>query len=223
MASDIVLRELKEIEAKTSSDYADSLRNTASYLLQKQWVWKGKHGQKEHFKLCEDNQTYFHKLFDGVDMTWYYDRNFGYAGILPRGSGKQLDIISTLFLLILRKMYDTEASMGRTELGRVTPPTAELLNQYEQIRGERPSITETSTALDNLRKKGIIEMGSKDPDTKLYEVIVLPNITRVVSSSYIGTLNRFIDSYTPEPASGKAAHQETNAIEIEEESDDCAE
>ena len=111
MASEIVLRELKEIEAKTSTDYGDSLRNTAAYLLQKQWVWKGKRGQKEHFKLCEDNQTYFHKLFDGVDMEWYYDRNFGYAGILPRVSGKQLDINSTLFLLILRKMYDSEASM----------------------------------------------------------------------------------------------------------------
>lgn len=134
MTSEIVLRELKDIEAKTSADYADSLRNTAAYLLQKQWVWKGKRGQKEHFKLCEDNLAYFNKLFDGLDMGWYYDRNFGYAGILPRGSGKQLDITSTLFLLILRKMYDAEASMGRTELGCVTPPTVELLNQYEQLQ-----------------------------------------------------------------------------------------
>ena len=68
MTSEIVLRELKDIEAKRSADYADSLRNTAAYLLQKQWVWKGKRGQKEHFKLCEDNLAYFNKLFDGLDM-----------------------------------------------------------------------------------------------------------------------------------------------------------
>lgn len=36
MTSEIALRELKDIEAKTSADYADSLRNTAAYLLQKQ-------------------------------------------------------------------------------------------------------------------------------------------------------------------------------------------
>lgn len=223
MASEIVLRELKEIEVKASADYADSLRKTAAYLLQKQWVWKGKRGQKEHFKLCEENQAYFHKLFDGLDMTWYYDRNFGYAGILPRGPGKHLDIISTLFLLILRKMYDTEASMGRTELGRVMPPMAELLNQYEQVKGEIPPITETNNALDNLRKKGIIELGSKDPDTKLHEVTVLPNITRVVNPAYVGTLNRFMDSYTSEPAPSQATHEENDAVENEEVLHDRAE
>lgn len=223
MTSEIVLRELKDIEAKASADYADSLRNTAAYLLQKQWVWKGKRGQKEHFKLCEDNQAYFNKLFDAVDMTWYYDRNFGYAGILPRGPGKQLDIISTLFLLILRKMYDTEASMGRTELGRVTPPTVELLNKYEQVKGDKPLITETNNALENLRKKGIIELGNRDPDTKLHEVTVLPNIIRVVGQTYVGMLNRFMDSYTPESTSGEAAYEETDAIETEEVSDDNAE
>lgn len=223
MASEIVLRELKDIEAKTSQDYADSLRNTAAYLLQKQWVWKGKRGQKEHFKLCEDNQTYFHKLFDGLDMTWHYDRNFGYAGVLPRGSGKQLDIISTLFLLILRKMYDAEASMGRTELGRVTPPTVELLNQYEHVKGEIPLITDTNNAMEILKKKGIIELGNRDPDTKLYEVTVLPNITRVVSPTYVGTLNRFLDSYTTGSSPDEAAHEETDDIETEELSDDNAE
>ncbi|MDA0150799.1 DUF4194 domain-containing protein [Vibrio sp. Makdt] len=222
MASEIMLRELKEIESKTSADYADSLRNTAAYLLKKQWVWKGKRGQKEHFKLCEDNQTYFHKLFDGLNMMWYYDRNFGYAGILPRGSGKRLDITSTLFLLILRKMYDAEASMGRTELGRVKPPTAELLNQYEQVKGERLLITETSTALDNLRRKGIIELGSRDPDTKLHEIIVLPNITRVVNPAYLETLNRFIDSDTPEPVSDEAVYEEADSTENAEVSDDRA-
>lgn len=223
MASEITLRELKEIELKKSADYADNLRNTAAYLLQKQWAWKGKRGQKEHFKLCEENQTYFYKLFDGLDMAWYYDRNFGYAGILPRGSGKQLDITSTLFLLILRKMYDTEASMGRTELGRVKPPTVELLNQYEQVKGEKPQITDTNAALDNLKKKGIIFVGNKDPDTKLHEVVVLPNITRVVSPEYVGTLNRFIDSYTPESAVGDVMCEEPCASEKEEVSDDNAE
>ena len=52
MINDIVLRELKEIASRNSDDYADTLRNTAAYLLQKQWVWKGKRGQKEHFKVC---------------------------------------------------------------------------------------------------------------------------------------------------------------------------
>ncbi|WP_241606573.1 DUF4194 domain-containing protein [Rosenbergiella epipactidis] len=223
MSSEIALRELKDIETKTSTDYADSLRNTAAFLLQKQWVWKGKRGQKDHFKLCEDNLAYFRKLFDGLDMEWYYDRNFGYVGILPRGSGKQLDIISTLFLLILRKMYDAEASLGRTELGCVTPPTAELLNQYEQVRGDMPLITETNNALENLRRKGIIEIGIKDPDTKLHKVTVLPNITRVVDQSYIGMLNRFIDSYTSDSALGEADCEETNAIETAEVYDDSAE
>lgn len=223
MTSEIALRELKDIEAKTSADYADSLRNTAAFLLQKQWVWKGKRGQKEHFKLCEDNLAYFNKLFDGLDMEWYYDRNFGYAGILPRGSGKQLDIISTLFLLILRKMYDAEASMGRTDLGCVTPPTVELLNQYEQVRRDIPLITETNNTLENLKKKGIIELGTKDPDTKLYAVTVLPNITRVVDQTYVGMLNRFMDSDTSESASGEAVYERTDAVEAVEVFDDRAE
>jgi hypothetical protein len=223
MANEIMLRELKDIEAKTSADYADSLRNTAAYLIQKQWVWKGKRGQKEHFQLCEDNQVYFYKLFDGLDMTWHYDRNFGYAGVLPRGTGKQLDIISTLFLLILRKMYDAEASMGRTELGRVTPPTVELLNQYELVKGDKPLITETNNALENLKKKGIIELGERDPDTKLQEVIVLPNIIRVVSPSYVGMLCSFIDSYKSDATCENVEYEKSDIIETEEMSDDYTE
>lgn len=222
MASEIILRELRDIESNTSADHADNLRSTAAYLLQKQWAWKGKRGQKEHFKRCEENQTYFHKLFDALDMAWYYDRNFGYAGILPRGSGKQLDITATLFLLILRKMYDAEAAMGRTELGCVNPPTAELLNQFEQIKGAKPLITETSAALETLNRKGVIELGDKDPDTKLHEIKVLPNITRVVSPDYVGTLNRFIDSYTPASVVDETLADD-DSIENEEASYDSAE
>lgn len=223
MTSEIALKELKDIEAKTSADYADSLRNTAAFLLQKQWVWKGKRGQKEHFKLCEDNLAYFNKLFDGLGMEWYYDRNFGYVGILPRGSGKQLDIISTLFLLILRKMYDAEASLGRTDLGCVTPPMGELLNQYEQVRGDMPLITDTNNALENLRRKGIIELGTKDPETKLHEITVLPNITRVVDQAYVGMLNRFMDSYISESALGELESEEANTVDKAEVYDDRAE
>lgn len=223
MTSENVLRELKDIEANTSADYADTLRNTAAYLLQKQWVWKEKRGQKEHFKVCEDNQAYFKKLFDGLDMEWHHDRHFGYAGVLPRGSGRQLDITSTLFLLILRKMYDAEASMGRTELGCVTPPTAELLEQFEHVRGEMPSITETHHALEKLRKKGVIDLGTKDPDTKLYAVTVLPNITRVIDQTYLCMLNRFMDSYASDSASGEVVYEETGAIKAEEVSNDTAE
>ncbi|ELR65604.1 hypothetical protein C942_00687 [Photobacterium marinum] len=196
MASEIILRELKDIELKKSADYIDSLRKTSAYLIRNQWVWNEKRGHKEHFKRCEENQTYFHKLFDSLDMTWHFDRNFGYAGVLPRGAGKRLDVTTTLFLLILRKMYDTEASMGRTELGRVKPPATELINQYELIRGDRPPVTETSYALENLKRKGVIELGERDGDTKLYEITVLPNITRVVSAAYLGVLEQFMDSYS---------------------------
>ncbi|MBQ0748509.1 MAG: DUF4194 domain-containing protein [Marinobacter sp.] len=220
MINDIVLRELKEVESRNSADYADNLRKTAAYLLQKQWAWKGKRGQKEHFQVCEDNATYFHKLFDALDMDWYYDRNFGYVGVLPRGTGSQLDITATVFLLILRKMYDTEASMGRTELGRVTPPTVELLNQYEQVKGERPLLTVTSEALDTLRKKGIIELGPRDPDTKLPEVTVLPNVTRVVGPAFLGSLESFMNSYAANSESGDEPRLTTDLAEA---SDDNAE
>lgn len=220
MINDIVLRELKEVESRNSADYADNLRKTAAYLLQKQWAWKGKRGQKEHFQVCEDNASYFHKLFDALDMDWYYDRNFGYVGVMPRGTGSQLDITATVFLLILRKMYDTEASMGRTERGRVTPPTVELLNQYEQVKGERPLLTVTSEALDTLRKKGIIELGPRDPDTKLPEVTVLPNITRVVGPAFLGSLESFMSSYATNSESGDEPHLATDLAEA---SDDNAE
>ena len=220
MINDIVLRELKEIASRNSDDYADTLRKTAAYLLQKQWAWKGKRGQKEHFKVCEDNATYFHKLFDALDMDWYYDRNFGYVGVLPRGTGSQLDVTATVFLLILRKMYDTEASMGRTDLGRVTPPTVELLNQYEQVKGERPILTATTEALDTLRKRGIIELGPRDPDTKLPDVTVLPNITRVVGPAFLGSLENFMNSYAPGSEPGDESHLTTDPAEA---SDDNAE
>lgn len=196
MVSEVALRELKEIEAKQNEDYADSLRDAAAYLLQRQWVWREKRGQKQYFRLCEENQTYFNKLFDALKMNWYFNRNFGYAGVLPRGTGKQMDIISSLFLLILRQMYDAEASMGRTDIGRVNPPTDELLNLYEQVKGEMPLITETNAALESLKRKGVIELGNRDAETKLYEITVLPNIIRVVTTGYLEMLDRFIDSYS---------------------------
>lgn len=213
MASEIILRELKDIEVKTSADYTDNLRKTSAYLIRNQWIWKEKRGHKEHFKRCEDNQTYFHKLFDSLDMTWHFDRNFGYAGVLPRGVGKRLDVTTTIFLLILRKMYDTEASMGRTELGRVKPPATELINQYELIKGSRPQVTETSHALENLKRKGVIELGEKDLDTKLFEITVLPNITRVVSATYLGLLDEFMDSFSSDELKDGSAECD-EAVEV---------
>lgn len=173
---------------KDDTNRDELARSVASFLLKKQWVYREKNSKYYHF--ISKNKSHFLALFDALNMSLIQDHDYAYFGIISRGDGELIKLKHTIILLILRKLYDIEASEGRNENGRVSPPSDLILQEYQSL-GKELNQTEMSEIFDYLKRRGVIEIGSKDPETHLQEITILPTIRNVVTEEYLSTISEY--------------------------------
>ncbi|BCL73708.1 hypothetical protein TUMSATVNIG1_56910 (plasmid) [Vibrio nigripulchritudo] len=170
----------------------DDFYQAAAQIRHKQFIWYDGHGQRSNYNLVLRNKEYFADLFGAFGDEFVLDNNFGFCGVIPkyhRGKMKQLD---TLFLLILAKLYDTEARKACIENGKAKPSPSLLIDNYIELTGkEKPKYADTKEALYSLEKSGLISLGEKDETSELPTIVVLPTIKVILSEQYISLLERF--------------------------------
>lgn len=191
-----MLRDLRILLDKPENEHLDEddFYQAAAQIRRKQFIWYDGHGQRTNYNLVLKYKEYFANLFGAFGDEFILDNNFGYCGVIPkyhRGKMKQLD---TLFLLILAKLYDTEARKACIENGKAKPSPSLLIDNYIELTGkEKPKISDTKEALNSLEKSGLISLGEKDEASELPTIVVLPTIKVILSEQYISLLERFTD------------------------------
>lgn len=189
-----MLRDLKMLLNKPENEHLDEddFYQAAAQIRHKQFIWYDGHGQRSNYNLVLKHKEYFADLFGAFGDEFVVDNNFGFCGVIPkyhRGKMKQLD---TLFLLILAKLYDTEARKACIENGKAKPSPSLLIDNYIELTGrEKPKYADTKEALYSLEKSGLISLGEKDEISELPTIVVLPTIKMVLSEQYISLLERF--------------------------------
>jgi hypothetical protein len=188
-----MLRDLEKIINNNQHSFTpENLTAAAARLRQNQFIFKDKRGQNRTYEILLNQQTYFTDLFSAFGDEFFVDTHFGYCGILPSSSKPVLKQLETIFLLILAKMHDLECRKARSENGRTNPSESILLDEYSQITGrDKPKPVETRSALERLAKVGVIELGDINEISEMREIIILPSIMRVVTTSYLESLNAF--------------------------------
>lgn len=189
-----MLRELKKVVEESGKD-PQEFQQTANYLLANQFVSAFKHGQRRHFLLVEMYQQYFSNLFDALGMKLYVNENERLAGVLPveKEAFVRLKTDETLFLLVLRQIYEEKVENFEIDNGFVTTNSVAILERYVQlVKREIPTETRFKEILSLLSKHGIIIRGKAyEEDAKNLMVSITPVVRLVVTEAYLRQLESF--------------------------------
>ena len=189
-----MLRDLKVILDRPENDYltSENFYQTAALIRRKQFIWSDGHGQSKHYNLTVKFQEYFENLFGAFGDSFVVNNHFGFCGILPNTALPTMKALDTIFLLILAKLYDSEARKACIENGRAHPSPALLIDTYVELTGrEKPKLSDTLAAFKRLASSGIIVLGEKDEISDLPKITILPTISMVLNEKYIVHLEKF--------------------------------
>lgn len=189
-----MLRELKRVVEESGKD-PQEFQQTANYLLANQFVSAFKHGQRRHYLLVEMYQQYFGNLFDALGMKLYVNENERLAGVLPveREAFVRLKIDETLFLLVLRQIYEEKVENFEIDNGFVATNTVAILERYVQlVKREIPTETRFKDILTLFSKQGVIIRGKAyDEDAKNIMINITPVVRLIVTEAYLRQLESF--------------------------------
>lgn len=189
-----MLKELKKVVEESAKD-PQEFQQTANYLLANQFVSAFKHGQRRHFLLVEMYQQYFTNLFDALGMKLYVNENERLAGLLPveREAFVRLKTDETLFLLVLRQIYEEKVENFEIDNGFVATNSVAILERYVQlVKREIPTETRFKDILTLFSKHGLIIRGKAyEEDAKNIMVNITPVVRLVVTEAYLRQLESF--------------------------------
>lgn len=189
-----MLRELKKVVEESGKD-AQEFQQTANFILANQFASAYKHGQRKHYLLIESYQEYFERLFDALGMTLYINENERLAGVLPiqKEAFVRLKTDETLFLLVLRQIYEEKIENFEVDNGFVATNTHTILDRFVQlVKREIPNETRFKDILALFSRHGIIIRGkSYEEDSKILMINITPVVRLIVTEAYLRQLESF--------------------------------
>ena len=209
-----MLRELKKVCEESGKDVKD-FQQTANFLLANQFVSAYKHGQRKHYLLVESYADYFTKLFDALGMKLYVNEHERLAGILPveREAFLRLKIDETLFLLVMRQLYEEKVENFEVDNGFVATNTNAVLERFVQlVKREVPNETRFKDILTLFSRHGVIIRGKAyEEDSKNLMISITPVVRLIVTEAYLRQLESF--NLSDAETDAYAESQDDDAIE----------
>ena len=189
-----MLKELKKVVDESGKD-AEEFQQTANFIIANQFASAYKHGQRKHYLLIEAYQDYFSTIFDALGMKLYINENERLAGVLPvqREAFVRLKTDETLFLLVLRQIYEEKIENFEVDNGFVATNTHTILDRYVQlVKREIPSETRFKDILALLSRHGVLIRGkSYEEDSKNMMINITPVVRLIVTEAYLRQLESF--------------------------------
>lgn len=189
-----MLKELKKVVEESGKDVQE-FQQAANYLLSHQFVSAYKHGQRKYFLLIETYQHYFSVVFDALGMKLYVNENERLLGLLPveREAFVRLKTDETLFLLVLRQIYEEKIENFEVDNGFVASNTHAVLERFVQlVKREIPTETRFKDILTLLSRHGVLIKGKAyDEDSKNLAIHITPVVRLVVTEAYLRQLESF--------------------------------
>lgn len=189
-----MLRELNKVVEESGKD-AQEFQQAANYLLAHQFVSAYKHGQRKYFLLIETYQSYFSVLFEALGMNLYVNENERLVGLLPieREAFVRLKTDETLFLLVLRQIYEEKVENFEVDNGFVATNTHTILERYAHlVQRELPSETRFKDIITLLSRHGALIRGKAyEDESKNVAIHITPVVRLVVTEAYLRQLESF--------------------------------
>ena len=176
-----MLQDLKKQLNNQEQLAADDFKIASKQLLARQFLMRERQSDRQSWRLIANHYDYFENLFDALGWQLHRDDELGLIGILPgdQESHTRLRLVETLFLLVLRLLY--EEGMDRFEIqdGCAFISSHTLLERYEALfKRELPNKTLFRKILNHFKQHGLLDMEGND-DNGMPELKVFPTIRLV--------------------------------------------
>lgn len=202
-----MLHELRRMLDKDETLSAEDLRRAAAVALERQFLFGDKNRDQRHFHQILDAEEYFRNLFDALNLELVCDRTAGYLGVVPRESQLTLglDTESSLFLLVLRVIYEQAARECRIgEYSQVLTDSEALVDSYlAHTRRKRPGLVRLREILRSFSRQGLLEI-DEDED-KAIRFRIRPSIRDIVTPSFLQALEDYLEAPEVEENEADAA------------------
>jgi hypothetical protein len=189
-----MLSDLKKLlDAEPNLELSD-MRQTASVLLERQFLYADQSLDKKHYHRVISHIPYFTNLFEALNRRVVFDQDYGLVGTLPQDGAKvvQLSQEEALLLLCLRLLYEEGVEKFEARQGSVFTDSETLLNRYQTLaRRERPGLVRLREILRNFARFGLIEV--QDELDRVIGLQIRPALRLVTTEGYIGQLEAMIE------------------------------
>jgi hypothetical protein len=189
-----MLSDLKKLlDAEPNLELSD-MRQTASILLERQFLYADQSLDKKHYQRVISHIPYFTNLFEALNRRLVFDQDYGLVGTLPQDGAKvvQLSQEEALLLLCLRLLYEEGVEKFEARQGSVFTDSETLLNRYQSLaRRERPGLVRLREILRNFARFGLIEV--QDELDRVIGLQIRPALRLVTTEGYISQLEAMIE------------------------------
>lgn len=189
-----MLTDLKKLlDAEPNLELSD-MRQTASILLERQFLYADQSLDKKHYHRVISHIPYFTNLFEALNRRLVFDQDYGLVGTLPQDGAKvvQLSQEEALLLLCLRLLYEEGVEKFEARQGSVFTDSETLLNRYQSLaRRERPGLVRLREILRNFARFGLIEV--QDELDRVIGLQIRPALRLVTTEGYISQLEAMIE------------------------------
>jgi len=189
-----MLYELKRLLDAEADLELSEMRQTASVLLERQFLYADQSLDKKHYHRVIGHIPYFTNLFDALNRRLVYDQDYGLVGILPQEGSRvvQLNQEEALLLLCLRLLYEEGVEKFEARQGSVFSDSETLLTRYQTLaRSERPGLVRLREILRSFARFGLIEV--EDEQDRVIALQIRPALRLVTTEGYIGQLEAMLE------------------------------
>lgn len=178
--------EKQEVKAYTEENFEAA----AYHLMAAQVLYQSNKQQVRDYRLIKAYLDDFNRLFSAFGMTIDVDNLNGYIVALPRENSMfrntKLTVEETLFISILRLVYDQRISAGDTDKGRASIDISELMQIYKTETGReltnKPG--EIKQLVVTAKRFGMARtIQPEDGSDETFDIEILPGIVRLLSEN----------------------------------------
>lgn len=195
-----MLYDLKKLLDSEADLELSDMRQTASVLLERQFLYADQGRDKKHYHRVIGHIPYFTNLFDALNRRLVYDQDYGLVGILPQDGARtvQLNQEEALLLLCLRLLYEEGVEKFEARQGSVFTDSETLLNRYQTlVRRERPGLVRLREILRTFCRFGLIEV--EDEQDRVILLQIRPALRLVTTEGYVAQLEAMLEGREEAP------------------------
>jgi hypothetical protein len=184
-------------------------------MLARQCLYAGMHGLGPYYRVLStpEYQGFFRKYFAAMGLEFHHDTRSGLVALRVASGAPRFDAQSqrlrkdeTAVLLALRVAYEEAFNAKQfDDLGTVATTTDELYDKLAAIGGIEIPETRLLEILATLKRKGIVEIGERDPVERVRPLTILPGIEVAVPPAYIERVRMAAEAAPPAAAKDDAA------------------
>lgn len=195
---EVVERESRQRTARNQQEERTeaAITRCVQIMMSRQCIYPNMHAIGPSYRILAkpENQHFFRRFFTAMGLEFYHDTRSGMIALkVPKDGGSRYDYQSgrlrkdeTAVLLALRITYE-EAFKNKqySETGHVETSTDDLYDKLKVVGDMEIDAPRLDAILQLLKRKGVVEIGDKDPVENVTPLTILPGIEVVVPQGYI--------------------------------------